>query len=118
MNKRESGKLAELKALSFLETKGLCLLQRNFYAKGGEIDLILKDNEFIVFVEVKSLASNSERDIYSTLTTAKKRRIKNTIDFWLYKNKQQNAIWRFDFIGIVYDNNSEEIHHFEFVSLN
>lgn len=117
MNKRESGNFAELKALNFLEAKGFILIQRNFYIKGGEIDLILKDRDFIVFVEVKSLNKNDDRDIFSTLTTTKKKRIQRSINQWLFKNNLQGVIWRFDFVGIVIDNDSEEVFHFDFISL-
>ena len=81
MNRRESGNLSELKALSFLEAKGFILLEKNFYIKGGEIDLICKDKDFIVFVEVRSLTENEDRDIYSTLSVNKKKHLKKTIKF-------------------------------------
>lgn len=116
-NKRESGNLSETKALNFLEAKGFLLLERNYYIKGGEIDLILKDKDFIVFAEVKSLSGNSERDIYSTLNSTKKKRLLRTINNWLYKNKMQSVPWRVDFVGISVVNEEELIEHFEFVSL-
>jgi putative endonuclease len=97
-NKRESGNLYETKALGFLEAKGFHLLERNYYTKGGEIDLILKDG-----------------DIYSTLTKTKKLRIKRTISKWLYQNNKVDTPWRFDYVGIVSSKNLVE--HFEFVSL-
>jgi len=116
-NKRESGNLSETKALNFLEAKGFILLQRNYYIKGGELDLIFKDKDFIVFVEVKSLSENKDRDIYSTLSKLKKKRILKTINNWLYKNKMQHLPWRLDFVGITGVNNQEAIEHFEFISL-
>jgi len=116
-NKRDSGNLYETKALNFLEAKGFILLERNFYIKGGEIDLILRDGEFIVFVEVRSLSFNEDRDIYSTLSKAKKRNLKRSINQWLYKNKMQDQPWRFDFVGITHQG-MESIEHFEFVSLD
>lgn len=116
-NRRESGNLSETKALNFLEAKGFLLLQRNFYIKGGEIDLIFKDKDFLVFVEVKSLSENSERDIYSTLNKTKKKRLHRTINNWLFKNNMQSAPWRVDFIGITSITGEEIIEHFEFISL-
>lgn len=117
MNKRSVGNKAELKALRFLESKGFTFIEKNFYSKGGEIDLILKDGDFVVFVEVKSLKRDQERDIFSTLSRKKKLRILTTINKWLFINNKQEQLWRFDFIGIVEQERDSLIHHFEFVSL-
>lgn len=50
---RSAGKYWEKKAESFLKNNGLILLKRNFSCRLGEIDLILKDRETVVFVEVR-----------------------------------------------------------------
>jgi putative endonuclease len=53
-----SGVAAEGLALKFLEGRGLALVERNFRCRMGEIDLIMQDGEFLVFVEVR-LRGNS-----------------------------------------------------------
>lgn len=117
-NKRDFGNLYETKALNFLEDKGFILLERNFYIKGGELDLIMRDQDFIVFVEVRSLKFNEDRDIYSTLSSSKKKNLSKTINHWLYKNKMQDCPWRFDYVGVTIKEGEYSIEHFEFVSLN
>ena len=54
----ELGQHYENLGLKFLQAKGLKLLSRNFTSKMGEIDLILKENNNIIFVEVRFRQSN------------------------------------------------------------
>jgi len=54
MNTKTKGNKAEEKACKFLEKKGFKILRRNFYFKGGEIDIIALKNNTIHFIEVKS----------------------------------------------------------------
>ncbi len=118
MNKRLAGTNAENAAIQYLQNKGYKLVGKNFYASNySEIDLIMRDKEFIVFVEVKSIKENTEYYIYETLTGAKKRKIKRGIDSWLIKNNKINSVWRFDFVGIIYKDNVEVVEHFKFVEL-
>jgi len=53
MNNRRTGRRGEEVALDYLLRKGFSLLERNYTALDGEIDLILKEGECLVFVEVK-----------------------------------------------------------------
>ena len=56
-NKRQTGSFYEDRAAEYLESIGYDILCRNFYGKGGEIDIVAKDNETLVFVEVKYRSS-------------------------------------------------------------
>jgi len=58
-NKRKRGTLYEEWALKYIEDKGYTLLDKNFHARGGEIDLVARDGETLVFFEVK-MRRNSE----------------------------------------------------------
>ena len=53
MNSREAGQHAESLACRHLETQGLTLIQQNFFTPLGEIDLIMQDQDSLVFVEVR-----------------------------------------------------------------
>ena len=52
-NKRRKGGFGEEMALDMLLKKGMTLLEKNFRCRFGEVDLILRDKETLVFVEVK-----------------------------------------------------------------
>ena len=54
MNTREIGNLAENQAVDFLENNSYQIIDRNFYTKFGEIDIIAKKDNILHFIEVKS----------------------------------------------------------------
>lgn len=54
--KQQQGRAGEQAALRFLQGRGLTLVQANFACKGGEIDLIMRDGDTLVFVEVRERA--------------------------------------------------------------
>ncbi len=103
-NKRKVGDQGEDKAVKFLESINYQILERNFYSRFGEIDIIAKDKTTFVFIEVKyrrnqnygqGLESISKKKILSIIKTAK-----------LYL-KSEDIDCRFDVISI--DNN--QINH-------
>lgn len=53
MNKRRIGQEKEKEAAEYLESRGVEILQFNYRNRSGEIDIIAKDKEYLVFVEVK-----------------------------------------------------------------
>ena len=55
----ESGRLAEDRALAYLKSQGLVLIKRNFRSRRGEIDLIMRDADALVFVEVRQLCKRT-----------------------------------------------------------
>ena len=57
-NTREKGQAAESWAQTYLEKKGLRLIEQNYQCRHGDIDLVMKDNDTVVFVEVRFRRSN------------------------------------------------------------
>lgn len=112
-NTRRIGKDKESSSIKYLKSRGYKFLDKNFTISGGEIDLIMRDSEFIVFIEVKSLHKNSSFSIYETLPPRKKRFLKRAINQWLLRNNCMDQTWRVDFIGITGD----RIEHFKFIDL-
>jgi putative endonuclease len=66
---------AEAMAAAFLERQGLTILARNYRCRLGEIDLIARDLEATVFVEVRSRASSSFGGAAASITAAKRQRL-------------------------------------------
>ncbi len=75
MNTRNIGFCAEQFACKYLEKKGLICIDSNFRCKGGEIDLVMRDQEYVVFVEVRYRAKQDFDNILETITTPKQQRI-------------------------------------------
>lgn len=95
------GENAEQHACDFLLAKGLKLIERNYRYRGGEIDLIMRDQQDIVFVEVRTRANSRYGNALETINTEKQRRILQTSLHFLQKQNWLNyANCRFDVIGI------------------
>ena len=62
-------------AADFLEKKGVLILERNFRCRQGEIDLICRDGEYLVFVEVKYRRNNQKGAPQEAVGTAKQKKI-------------------------------------------
>jgi len=103
MNFREIGNLAEEKAIQFLESNGYQIIERNFYSRFGEIDIIALKDKIYHFVEVKS--GNNFEPIYN-ITSAKLKKIIKTINFYLKKKRINNA---YQIDAIIIKNNSIEM---------
>lgn len=80
---RESGMRAEDLALAHLEKHGLVLQTRNFRCRMGEIDLIMRDGETLVFVEVRLRAGGSYASAAESIDARKQRRIITAARFYL-----------------------------------
>ncbi|MBB3213584.1 putative endonuclease [Herbaspirillum sp. Sphag1AN] len=92
------GDAAEERALQFLKTQGLTLLQRNFRCRGGEIDLIMQEHATLVFVEVRQRSSRSHGGALVSVTPAKQKRL--LIAAQLYLQRYQNVpACRFDVVA-------------------
>ena len=103
MNSREIGNLAEDKAVEFLENNQYRIVERNFYSRFGEIDIIAMKDKIYHFVEVKS--GNSFEPIYN-ITPSKLKKIIKTMNFYLKKQKINNA---YQIDAIIVKNNSIEM---------
>jgi len=97
----QKGQYAENLALNYLQKKGLIQLQKNFSCRHGEIDLIMRDNEFIVFIEVRYRNKTQFGHPLETINYAKQKKIIKTIHYFLIKNPQYNQLaCRIDAVAI------------------
>ncbi len=96
----EFGQWAERAAEKFLKRKKMKLIAKNYATRFGEIDLIMKDKEFIVFVEVKSTRSD-ELDPVSHITWNKRKCIIKTAKHFIAKNSLEDVPARFDIVSVI-----------------
>jgi putative endonuclease len=71
----ESGRLAEDRALAYLNSQGLVLIKRNFRSRRGEIDLVMRDANTLVFVEVRQRRSRQFGGAAASITAVKRARL-------------------------------------------
>ena len=93
------GQKGEELAVAFLKQRGYSIIQRNFKTSLGEIDIIAKDKETLVFVEVKTRESLEYGQPFESVTMAKRRKIANVATLFLKKLRQLPPC-RFDIVSI------------------
>lgn len=109
------GFYGESLACTYLKNKNHLIISRNFRTRKGEIDIISKINDIIVFTEVKSRYSTDFGFPREAVTTTKQHIIKNTAFYFLYIKNLNNINVRFDVIELVFNyyNNNYKINHIE-----
>ncbi|MDD2357945.1 MAG: YraN family protein [Thiovulaceae bacterium] len=107
---RAKGDIAESKACKYLLENGYQVVERNFYSRFGEIDIIAFKDEVLHFVEVKS-AEEYELAVQN-ITLTKMRKLLKTGDIYLKKNGVKSA-YMYDAI-IVTPTNVEIIENITF----
>ncbi len=93
------GDAAERQAEEFLKSRGFAIVERNFRTRMGEIDLVAKDGETAVFVEVRSRSSSAFGSPEETVTAPKRRRLILTAQAWAQSRAWEGPM-RFDVVAI------------------
>lgn len=96
---KERGDYGETCAVHFLKKQGYKILEKNFRTRFGEIDIVAKKNEYIVFVEVKLRKNNDFGGGASAVDARKQNRIKKTAAIYLSKFNEEYPV-RFDVVII------------------
>lgn len=108
----ELGKTGEDKAVEFLTEKGWYILERNWRFRRNEIDIIARDGQTLVFIEVKSRRNNLYGEPEEAITTAKIRRLVIAADHYL-RQKGLSCEARFDVVTVIGEQAPYRITHFE-----
>ncbi len=114
-DRRLLGQWGEKRCEKFLKGKGFKTLTRNFTCKTGEIDLVMVDSDgSIVFVEVRTKTDEKFSDVESSITSAKKTRLKRAARYFLAVHNIENRPFRFDIVAIVLGKKGgSQIRHYE-----
>ena len=97
--KQEQGRLAEDCAAEFLRQKGLSLLQRNALYSVGELDLVMRDGDTLVFVEVRYRRSAGFGGGAASIDASKRRKLVHAASQYLAAHRESSrAPCRFDVI--------------------
>jgi putative endonuclease len=97
--KQQQGRQWEQAALAHLKRHGLTLVEANYQCKGGEIDLVMRDGEALVFVEVRQRADRRHGGAAASITPAKIRRLVRAAQFYLLRFASVPPC-RFDVVAI------------------
>lgn len=101
-NKRTIGSEHEKIAEAYLTDLGYQIIEHNFYCRTGEIDMIAKDKEYLVFVEVKYRSSTELGYPEEAITKRKQRSIIKAAKYYMLKNGLgEDTPCRFDVLVIL-----------------
>ena len=92
----ELGRIGENIIADYITKLGYKVVERNFACNQGEIDIIAKDKEELVFIEVKTRTDISYGEASEAVTDTKKRHLINSIKYYIYKQKLKNQPIRID----------------------
>jgi len=115
-NSRDRGQDAEQACCQYLQQQGLKLLERNYHGRRGELDLIMLDNNTVVFVEVRYRKNNAFGGALESITASKQQKLRITAEQYLQKETRlKNG--RFDVVAMTgkVQNNSSTNYTFEWI---
>ena len=109
--RHELGKIGESLAVDYLIKQNYQLIERNFRCKRGEIDIIAKDKQELIFVEVKTRANKKYGKPAEAVTNQKKKHIYKAAEYYLAIHKKLDEYIRIDVIEVYLYKKTYYIHH-------
>lgn len=109
--RHETGKIGEDLVVKYLEQNGYTIIERNFECRQGEIDIIAKDKDEIVFIEVKTRTNENYGKPKEAVDETKKKHIYKSSEFYVYINHLENEPIRIDVIEVYKKQEKFTIHH-------
>ncbi len=106
------GELGEELAVEHLTAKGFRILERNWRTGRKEVDIIACDDNYIIFVEVKTRMADFQLHPRDAVSVPKQRNLIFAAETWINRNPDEREI-RFDIITVVVDGGRREIEHIE-----
>ncbi|PIR43622.1 YraN family protein [candidate division WWE3 bacterium CG10_big_fil_rev_8_21_14_0_10_32_10] len=107
------GDIGENKVTEYCEiTKKYKILNKNYKCKNyGEIDIVAKKDDFIIFIEVKSRKNSKYMEIYEVIDKRKKEALLRAAKFYIIKKNLGEYSYRIDLA--TYDKEKDKIEYFE-----
>lgn len=100
MKRRETGILGEKLARDFLKKRSYRILETNYRCPQGEIDIIAKHKDFLVFVEVRTKTSLEFGSPEESITPVKKEHLRATAYHYQQTHNNLPPSWRIDVVAV------------------
>ena len=100
MKRKDTGVLGEKLARDYLKKQGYHILETNYRCPHGEIDIIARDKDFLVFTEVRTKTSLEFGSPEESITPAKKERIRATALHYQQSHDNLSRSWRLDVVAV------------------
>lgn len=97
----------------FLRRQGYKLIKRNYRIRQGEIDLIMRDGETLVFVEVKTRQSEDFIATEQVVNYAKQQHLRRAAQMYIHQHKSHRQPCRFDVVVVIVNRGHDgQVKHF------
>jgi putative endonuclease len=103
MKRRDTGILGERLAQDFLKKRSYRILETNYRCPQGEIDIVARHKEFLVFIEVRTKTSLEFGSPEESITQTKKAKIKASAAHYQQTHKNLPQLWRIDMVAVELD---------------
>ena len=113
LNNRATGDLGEEIASRYLTRRGYAIVERNYRTRRGELDLIARRGDTLVFVEVKLRRGTAYGDPLEAVAPRKRHAIRLMAEEYLSERDPNFQNLRFDVVGILLRGGRPEISHVE-----
>ena len=100
MNRRDTGIRGEKLAKDFLKKRGYRILETNYRCPEGEIDIVAKHKDSLVFIEVRTKTSLEFGSPEESITPTKKERMRATAYHYRQTHNDLPLLWRIDFVAV------------------
>ncbi len=107
MSTKITGNYGEDLAVKYLKEQGYEILERNYLIRGGEIDIVCKDKDTLVFVEVKTRYSHQFGSPSESMTYWKIKALLKTAKFYIQKINWGEKEYRLDFVSVDFSEDVE-----------
>ncbi len=110
-NKKQLGNIGELIAGEHLKKAGYNIVEKNYLTKSGEIDIIAKKDDTLIFLEVKTRTSKDFGFPEESIVPARSRRIRRVAEIFFAENNCNGSNARFDVVSIQVNMKELEKHY-------
>ncbi len=100
MKRRDTGILGEKLARDFLKKRGYRILETNYRCSQGEIDIVARHKDTLVFIEVRTKTSLEFGSPEESITQAKKERMRATAAYYQQAHSHLPQLWRLDVVAV------------------
>lgn len=107
------GKLGEDIAQRYLKQKGYKIIGRNFSCRQGELDIIAENDEYIIFIEVKTRSNFLYGTPAQAVGKTKRKHMKNAAKYYLHIQGWERKVIRFDAIEVYVEKGFAKVNHIQ-----
>jgi putative endonuclease len=100
MRRKDTGVLGEKLAGDFLRRRGYHILEANYRCPAGEVDLVARHKDFLVFIEVRTKRSHEFGTPEESITATKKERLRTVAAHYQQTHHNLPQLWRIDVVAV------------------